>query len=414
MPTDAVQPLLSLFILFVAAKLGEEAFVELGQPGLIGQIIAGFIVGPGLLSWVHASAIVDFMAEVGVIFLLFETGLHTKPEDITEHGYTSMAVGFFGVLTPLAAGWAFAWAIGENPITARFVGTLLTATSIGITAKILSDFRATETAFGRVILGAAVLDDILGLLALSMLSSFATGVSHWANLLLTVVFVSLFFVLVLLLRRKASPGIRKRLGRMRSEAPQWSFALVVVLGFSVMSAYIGVAAIIGSFLAGIFVSESDELAAPLRLRAEAVSSFVVPFFLANIGLKLSPDVLTQSHDLFLIAAITLIAIVTKLVACGLSALPLGRRSALLVGLGMIPRGEVGIVVADQSLRIAAIPAAYYSIGIAMAVLTTLIGPLLLRLVIRPARTEAGTAGGAPSGPAAALRQFPRAVDGEPH
>lgn len=385
MTPEGIQPLLSLFLLFVAAKVGEEIFERLQQPGLIGQIAAGFVVGPGLLSWVQATPTLSFMAEIGVIFLLFETGLRTKPEEMAEHGYISLAVGFFGVITPLAVGWLFAWSIGENAITARFVGTLLVATSIGITAKILADFRAANTTFGRVILGAAVLDDILGLLALSMLSSFAEQQSRWLNLLLTIVFVSLFFVVVLLLRRTAFPRVRARLGRLRASAPQWSFALVLLLGFSAMAAYIGLAAIIGSFLAGMFVGESEELAAPLRARAESVSSFVVPFFLANIGLKLSPHVLTHGRDLALIGALTGIAILTKLIACGISALPLGRRSALLVGLGMIPRGEVGIVVADQSLGIAAIPSAYYSIGIAMAVLTSLIGPMLLRLVLRPER-----------------------------
>ncbi len=384
MSPEGIEPLLSLFLLFVAAKAGEEAFERIGQPGLIGQIVAGFLVGPGVLHWVRPSSVLDFMAEVGVIFLLFETGIKTRPGEMTEHGYVSLAVGFFGVITPLALGWAFAAAIGENPVTARFVGTLLVATSIGITAKILADFGATDTTFGRVILGAAVLDDILGLLALSMLSSFAAQQSHWINLLLTLVFVGAFFVVVLFLRHAAFPRLRQRLGSLRLSAPQWSFALVILLGFSAMSAYIGLAAIIGSFLAGMFVSDSEEAPA-LRSRAEAVSSFVVPFFLANIGLKLSPRVLEQGHALLLIAALTAIAILTKLFACGLSALPLGRRSALLVGLGMIPRGEVGIVVADQSLRIPAIPNSYYSIGIAMAVLTSIIGPLLLRLVIRPAR-----------------------------
>ncbi len=398
-PAQPIEPLLSLFVLFVAAKLGEELFERLGQPALIGQILAGFVVGPGLLRWVSPSPTIGFMAEVGIIFLLFETGLKTQPEDVLEHGTISLAVGFFGVITPLAAGWAFAHAIGENAVTARFVGTLLVATSIGITAKILADFGATETAFGRVILGAAVLDDILGLLALSMLSSFSEARSHWVNLLLTVVFVSLFFIAVLFLRRTALPRIRGRVGRMRAAAPQWSFALVILLGFSAMSAYIGLAAIIGSFLAGMFVSESRELAAALRERADAVSSFVVPFFLANIGLRLSPQVLTDAHALLLIAALTGIAAATKLLACGLVALPLGRRSALLVGLGMIPRGEVGIVVADQSLRIAAIPSAYYSIGIAMAVLTSILGPLLLRLFLRPQRAPRPESG---SGAAPAL------------
>ncbi|MGH9490686.1 MAG: cation:proton antiporter [Terriglobales bacterium] len=385
MPQSALQGLFSLFVVFAAAKIGEEVFERLGQPPLIGQIVFGFLVGPAVLGWVAPSSALDFMSEIGVIFLLFETGLDTQPEEILRHGVTSFTVALIGVITPLVVGWWFALAAGENAITARFVGTLLVATSIGITAKILEDFGATHTAFGQVILGAAVLDDILGLLALSTLSSFASERAHLANLLLTLGFVVAFFLLVLFLRRAAVPKVTGPIRRMRARAPVWSAALVVLLAFSVMSAEIGLAAIIGAFLAGIFLSEREEVAGPLRQQAGAVSSFVVPFFLATIGLRVSIHALANGRALYLLGAITGIAIVTKLLACGISALPLGRRSALLVGLGMIPRGEVGIVVAAESLRIAAIPTAFYSIGITMAVLTSLIGPLLLRLVLRPER-----------------------------
>jgi len=385
MAPETVRSLLSLLIVFAAAKLGEELFVRLRQPALVGQILAGFLVGPGLLHWVSASPTLDFMAEIGVIFLLFATGLETQPEEVLEHGWLSFGVALLGVLTPLLVGWGFARSVGENPVTARFVGTMLVATSIGITAKVLADFGATATAFGRVILAAAVIDDILGLLALSMLASFASAPVHRANLLLTVGFVAGFFVLVLFLRRAAFPRFIHNLERLRAQSPLWSFALVVLLAFSVMSAYIGLAAIIGAFLAGMFVSESEEVAGPLRQQANAVGSFVVPFFLANIGLEISPHQLMNRRALGLVAALTAIAVLTKLVACGLAALPLGRRSALLVGLGMIPRGEVGIVVASQALRIAAVPNMYYSVGISMAVLTSLIGPLLLRLALRPSR-----------------------------
>ncbi len=388
MPQAGLQGLFSLFIVFAAAKVGEEVFERLGQPPLIGQIVFGLLVGPAVLGWVHPSSTLDFMSEIGVIFLLFETGLDTQPEEILHHGMTSVMVALIGVLTPLLVGWWFALAVGENAITARFVGTLLVATSIGITAKILTDFGATHTAFGRVILGAAVLDDILGLLALSALSSFSAIHERLANLLLTLGFVVAFIVLVLLLRRAAVPRVSGRVGRLRARAPVWSTALVVLLAFSVMSAEIGMAAIIGAFLAGVFLSEREEVAGPLRQQAGAVSSFVVPFFLANIGLRVSLHALASPRPLYLLAGITAIAIVTKLVACGLSALPLGRRSALLVGLGMIPRGEVGIVVAAESLRIAAIPTVFYTLGVAMAVLTSLIGPLLLRLVLRPERRPA--------------------------
>lgn len=388
MPQTALQGLFSLFVVFAAAKVGEEVFERLGQPPLIGQIVFGFLVGPAVLGWVAPSSTLDFMSEIGVIFLLFETGLDTQPEEILRHGVTSFTVALIGVLTPLVVGWWFALAAGENAITARFVGTLLVATSIGITAKILEDFGATHTAFGQVILGAAVLDDILGLLALSALSSFSATRAHLINLLLTLIFVVAFFVLVLLLRHTAVPKVTGPIRRLRSRAPVWSTALVVLLAFSVMSAEIGIAAIIGAFLAGIFLSEREEVAGPLRQQAGAVSSFVVPFFLATIGLRVSIHALANGRALYLLGAITGIAIVTKLLACGLSALPLGRRSALLVGLGMIPRGEVGIVVAAESLRIAAIPTAFYSIGITMAVLTSLIGPLLLRLVLRPERRPA--------------------------
>lgn len=385
MPQSALPGLFSLFVVFAAAKIGEEVFERLGQPPLIGQIVFGFLVGPAVLGWVAPSSALDFMSEIGVIFLLFETGLDTQPEEILRHGVTSFTVALIGVITPLVVGWWFALAAGENSVTARFVGTLLVATSIGITAKILEDFGATHTAFGQVILGAAVLDDILGLLALSTLSSFASKRAHLANLLLTLAFVVAFFLLVLFLRRAAVPKVTGPIRRMRARAPVWSAALVVLLAFSVMSAEIGLAAIIGAFLAGIFLSEREEVAGPLRQQAGAVSSFVVPFFLATIGLRVSIHALANGRALYLLGAITGIAIVTKLLACGISALPLGRRSALLVGLGMIPRGEVGIVVAAESLRIAAIPTAFYSIGITMAVLTSLIGPLLLRLVLRPER-----------------------------
>ncbi|MHB8734624.1 MAG: cation:proton antiporter [Terriglobales bacterium] len=388
MAPETVRSLLSLLIVFAAAKLGEELFARLRQPALVGQILAGFLVGPGLLHWVAPSPTLDFMAEIGVIFLLFGTGLETQPEEVLEHGYLSLGVALLGVLTPLLVGWEFARSVGENSITARFVGTMLVATSIGITAKVLADFGAAGTAFGRVILAAAVLDDILGLLVLSTLASFASAQVHLVNLLLTVGFVAGFFVLVLFLRHAAFPRFSRSLNRLRAQSPLWSFALVVLLAFSVMSAYIGLAAIIGAFLAGMFVSESDEVAGPLRQQAGAVSSFVVPFFLANIGLEVSPRELMNHRALWLILALTVIAIVTKLMACGLAALPLGRRSALLVGLGMIPRGEVGIVVASQALRIAAVPNMYYSIGISMAVLTSLIGPLLLRLALRPSREPA--------------------------
>ena len=397
---SGLHALYGLFLLFAAAKAGEELFQRLRQPALIGQILAGFLLGPSVLHWLAPSGSLDFMAEIGVMFLLFEAGLETQPEEILEHGVMSFLVAVLGVLTPLALGWWFALAAGENAITARFVGTLLTATSIGITAQVLADFHATRTTFGRVILGAAVLDDILGLLALSTLSSFAGQHPRLVNMLLTVGFVTLFFVLVLVLRRTAWPRMRRRMSGWRARSPVWSFSLVLLLAFSAMSVYIGLAAVIGAFLAGIFLSESEEIE-PLRQQSHAVSSFVVPFFLANIGLRMNAAELFSRRDLFLIGAITLIAIVSKLVACGLAALPLGRKDALRVGLGMIPRGEVGIVVAGQSLRIPAIPNAYYSISIAMAVLTSIIGPLLLRLALRP-QSSPGPAAQAPAARQASL------------
>ncbi len=395
MPHHQLHALFSLFLLLAAAKIGEEICIRLRQPGLVGQILAGFIVGPSVLHWLRPSGTLDFMAEIGVIFLLFETGLETQPEEMLEQGTLSLAVAVLGVLTPLGLGWWFARAVGENPITARFVGTLLTATSIGVTAKVLADFGATRSRFGRVILGAAVLDDILGLLALSILASFAAPHLKLTNIAFTLGFVTAFFILVLVLRRAAWPRLSPRLGQLRAGSPVWAFSLVLLLGFSAMSAYIGLAAIIGAFLAGIFLSETESVGQPLRQRAEAVSSFVAPFFLANIGLRVNVYDLISRHALFLIAALTLIAMLSKLAACGLAALPLGRRDALRVGLGMIPRGEVGIVVADQSLRIAAIPREYYSISIAMAVLTSIFGPMLLRLALQQnapaARPEASSA-----------------------
>lgn len=182
---QSTQLLLSLFIMLAAAKLFAEFFERLRQPAVVGEILAGVVIGPSMLGWVTPSEITRILAEIGVVFLLFSVGLETKPSAILHVGKTALVVAVLGVAAPLLAGWALMRAHGSSHIEALFVGTALVATSIGITARVLSTLGALHAPVSRLILAAAVIDDILGLLVLAVVSGFAAGRINYGKIATT-------------------------------------------------------------------------------------------------------------------------------------------------------------------------------------------------------------------------------------
>ena len=379
--------LLALFIMLVAAKLMAEFFERLRQPAVVGEILAGILIGPGLLNWVAPTDLTNSLAEIGVIFLLFTVGLETKPAAIFKVGGRAVMVAVLGVMAPFIGGWLLMRAWGASGVEAMFVGTAMVATSVGITARVLSSMGVLETTTARIILGAAVIDDILGLLVLAVVTNLAAGSINYPALGLTAALAIGFTAFVALVGAPVVKRMAPRIENLHLSHALFVASLLLCLGLSVAAVYIGVAAIIGAFLAGMAFAEATDDQPTMRKQISGVTEFLVPLFLVNIGLQLKLEVFRDRSVVALALLVTLIAVITKLVACGLGAWGLGWRRAGQIGMGMVPRGEVGIVVAQIGLGLAVIDQSLYGVVLVMAVATTLIAPPFLRLLYASEKTR---------------------------
>ena len=390
--------LLTLLVMLVAAKLMAELFERLRQPAVAGEILAGIIIGPSILNWVAPSEITSTLAEIGVIFLLFTVGLETKPTAIFRVGKSAALVAILGIVVPFGGGWVLMRVWGEPNIEALFVGAAMVATSVGITARVLSAMGLLDAPTSRIILGAAVIDDVLGLLVLAIVSGVASGPVNYLEIGTTAVLAIGFTAFIALVGAPVITRVAPQIKRLRIGHAFFVFGLILCLGLSVAAAYIGVAAIIGAFLAGMALAEATEDDHTMHKQTNGVTEFLVPFFFVNIGMQLQLNVFKSSSIILLSIIVTLVAIATKVVGCGAGAWNLGLRRAAQVGVGMVPRGEVGIVVAQIGLSLAVVSAEIYGVVLFMAVATTLIAPPFLKWLFASeaaARGEIGppTAGG---------------------
>jgi Kef-type K+ transport system membrane component KefB len=370
--------LFTLFVMFVAAKLLAELFERLRQPAVIGEILAGVLIGPSVLKLAAPTEITATIAEIGVILLLFTVGLETKPAAIFKVGTRAAIVAMLGVVVPFVCGYFLMKAWGGNNIESLFLGTAMVATSVGITARVLGAMGLLDAPTARIILGAAVIDDILGLLVLAAVASSATGSLNLVHIATTGGLAVGFTFFVVVVGTPVITRLSPRIGRLRAGESFFIFGLALCLGLSVIAAYIGVAAIIGAFLAGMVLAEATEDNNRMHRQINGVTEFMVPFFLANIGMQLKLEVFRDASTIIFAVVVTLVAVVTKLIGCGLGALDLGWRRAGQVGVGMAPRGEVGIVVAQIGLSMAVIKDALYGVVLFMAVVTTLVAPPFLK------------------------------------
>jgi Kef-type K+ transport system membrane component KefB len=388
---DPANVLLALFIVLAAAKVMAEVFERLRQPAVVGEILAGIVIGPSLLAWVQPSELIAVLAEVGVIFLLFTVGLETKPREFFWVGKRAMFVGVLGVILPFIAGYFIAVAWGGSFAEAMFIGAALVATSVGITARVLGSMGLLDRETARVILGAAVIDDVLGLIILSLVSSVSQDSVSAAALVKTAAAAIIFTLFVALAGSKLMTRLAPAIRRLRLEGPFFTIGLILCIGLSYAAIFVGVAAIIGAFLAGMALAEATEDNAKMHRMTAGVTEFLVPFFLVNIGMQLQLAVFSDVRVLVLSVVLTIAAVVTKFVGCGIGAWGMSRREMAQVGVGMIPRGEVGIVVAQIGLALAVIDSQFFAAVLFMAVATTLIAPPLIKLLFTEDRDRDGVA-----------------------
>jgi Kef-type K+ transport system membrane component KefB len=374
--TETAGAITDLAIVLAAAKLGDELFKRLGQPALIGEILAGLIVGPAVLGLVEPGEVLDVFAELGVAFILFWVGLETRLHEMREVGRVAATTGVAGVVVPFAAGTLTGLALGESSETSIFLGAALAATSVGITSAVLADLGMLGSRAARTILGAAVIDDILALVLVALAVGIAAeGGVDVASIALTlglafgfVAFVALGGVRLI----QARPGILK--APKFSESPLLP-AVILCLALAAVAAEIGLAAVIGAFLAGLIVAETKDQH-PIEDEIEPLYAFFPPFFFASIGIGLTLDNIGAIAGALLL--VTAVAIASKLVAAWLGARALGPRDAKVVAVGMVPRGEVGIIVAGIGQAAGVIDEEMFAVVVGMSVLTAVLVPPFLR------------------------------------
>lgn len=377
--TENASILLSLFVMLAAAKVMAEVFERLKQPAVVGEILAGVVIGPSLLGWVHPSDLISIIAEIGVIFLLFTVGLETKPQSIIQVGRRATTVGVLGVIFPFVAGYGIAMWWDGSFVEAMFIGAALVATSVGITARVLGSMGLLNTDTARIILGAAVIDDILGLIILSLVSSASAGEINYLNLGKTAGAALLFTILVAVVGSRIVNHLAPRVDKLRLSKPFFNIGLILCLGLSFGAIYVGVAAIIGAFLAGMALAEATEENQKMHYLTAGVTEFLVPFFLVNIGMQLDLTVFKDMSVVMLALIVTVVAVVTKFIGCAIGSWGLTKRQMAQVGAGMVPRGEVGIVVAQIGLGLGVISPIFFVSVLFMAVATTLIAPPFIKL-----------------------------------
>ncbi len=378
----------SVLLVLGSAKLLGEIFEWLHQPGIVGEILAGVLIGPSVLGWIAPSENLMFLAELGVIFLLFRVGLEVKASELMEVGGVAALVGVSGVVLPMLAGWALLRAWGKPQMESIFVGAALTATSVGITAQVLSAKGLLNQIAARIILAAAVIDDVLALLILGVIGGVANGKVNVLELVLTTVFALLFIVAIARWGGSAMGKLAPRVeGKLRTAEAEFALAMILLFGLAALSERAGVAPIIGAFLAGMAMGET--LPPRVHVLTHGVTELLVPFFLAGIGLRFDLTAFANRATLTLSVLVLGVAMATKVVGCGLGAIRYGRLVALRVGFGMIPRGEFGMVLAQIGLGLKAISPETYGMVVFVVVAATMLTPPLLKVAFRGVPASGG-------------------------
>lgn len=381
------------FLLFVAIiLLSTKIFSLLSQkvnmPQVVGALLVGVLLGPSCLNILHETDFLTKSAEIGVIFLMFLAGLDTDFDDLKATGKSSVIIAFVGVLIPLGSGFLtyYLFFHGQRPDTmifleSAFVGIVLMATSVSITVETLREMGKLKGKMGTSILGAAIIDDILGIIALTVITSFTVpGVDIMVvllKILLFFVFIAVcgFFVFRLFRKLEIVYGTKRRVA---------IYAVAFCLFLSYISeVYFGVADITGAYFAGLILCNVTETKSYIASKINITSyMFFTPIFFASIGIKTVITGMSQELILFTLALL-IVAILSKIVGCGLGAKICGfsNMDSLAIGVGMISRGEVALIVAQKGEQAGLISPTLFPAIVLVVIVTTLITPILLKAVV---------------------------------
>jgi Kef-type K+ transport system membrane component KefB len=389
---------LTIIAILISAKLLGELAERVGQPAVLGELIAGVIIGPSVLAFLPTvgpiSEVVHLLAEIGVAVLLFEIGLETDLKEMFRVGGPATIVALVGVAAPFLLGVAFWYfvqpdigvaAAGISPMmVAVFVGATLTATSVGITARVLTDLNRIHTREARVVIGAAVVDDVLGLVILAIVSGLAAGAALTIfGIAMKFVIAAGFLVAAVIVGNVVAPRVFGVIDSMRVRGVLLVAAFSFALLFAALAGLAGSAMIIGSFAAGIVLSSTNQFDM-IEERIAPVADLFTPIFFVSVGAGVNVNLFLPWSDAFngsvLVVGLALlvIAIIGKVIsgyAVGWGRNPLNH---LAIGVGMIPRGEVGLIFAHLGLANGILSPQVYSAILIMVIFTTFLAPPLLK------------------------------------
>ncbi len=376
-----------MLIVFGSAKLISELFERVGLPGIAGEILAGILIGPSVLNWVAPNETMKALSDLGVLFLLFSIGLEVQLADLLRVGLLSTLVATLGEVAPFLAGWGILVAWGGTAHAALFMGAALVATSVGISASVLKRRDLLHHRASQIILAAAVIDDVLGLIVLAVVSSVARGRFNLAEIVVTAGLATTFVVATAIWGTRVVSRIFPHFhSRIRADEAQFDVAMVLLFSLAVLAFYTGVAAIVGAFLAGLALADNAD--SRVRHLTRGVTELLVPFFLAGIGLNFDVGIFRSRSTVLMSLVILLAAVAAKVAGCGLATLSNGWQTSLRVGVGMIPRGEVAMVAAQLGLSMLILSPAVYSVIVFVVVASALLTPPLLKMAfggtVRPA------------------------------
>ncbi|MEE6131412.1 MULTISPECIES: cation:proton antiporter [Priestia] len=368
---------LQIVLILLATKVAGQISVKLGQPSVLGKIMVGIIIGPAVLGWIHDDEIIKTFSEIGVLLLMFLAGLETNLKVLNENKKAAILVAAGGIIAPILLGYAGAQYYNFSLAESIFIGLLLSATSVSISVQTLREIGWLKSKEGSTLLGAAVLDDVIVVILIAVALSVFAGSD--TNLALLIAKKILFFVIVILASKWFVPKFIKLFSTFKVTETVLSAGLIVAFSFAYFAEYLGVAGIIGTFFAGVAISQT-KFKEEMEHKVEPLANgFFVPFFFTSIGLSVSFS--SMSSQIGFIVLFSFIAVVSKFVGSGLGAKLSGfnNRSSMGIGAGMISRGEVALILAAMGLESKLLPVDYYTSVILVIILTTIVTPPLLKL-----------------------------------
>lgn len=386
---DSYRYLLDIALILLSTKVFGLFTRRLRMPSVVGALVAGIILGPAVLGIVQPSDLISSLSEIGVIILMFGAGLETSITDLKKAGLKAFVIATLGVVVPLIAGYIVGGFYNVGPqawLGNLFLGVILTATSVGITVETLKEMKCLSTESGNAILAAAVIDDVLGIVCLTVVTGMADSSVNIGVVMLKILLFIIFAIVAGIILHKAFEWWfvhDSRGGLQRYSITSFAFALLMAYA---SERFFGVADITGSFVAGLIISGTSQCSYVTKRIGTVSYMLITPIFFASIGLKLEPIHFT-THIVILMLVLCVVACLTKIIGCGIGAWACrySKTQSLRIGCGMISRGEVALIVANKGIALGIMPSLFVTPMLICVVFTTIVTPILLKVVYK--RTE---------------------------